>query len=67
MCHREEASLSVALFNCFADPIYEPTVILDKAYSRIECVNCEAALDGNRVIIKSKLYGFTAAILRVYE
>ena len=40
---------------------------LDAAYSRIECVNCEAMLDGDKITLKSKLHGFSAAAFRVFH
>ena len=65
MCRKEEDSLSVALFNCFADSLTEPTVMLDEKYDALECYGCEAILDGDRVTLKSRLYGFTSAAFRV--
>lgn len=65
MCRKDDDAMSVALHNCFADALTQPVVTLDEAYSRIECVNCEAVLDGNRVTLTSKLYGFSSAAFRV--
>ena len=67
MCRKEESSLSVALFNCFADPLTSPTVTLDESYHRIECLNCEASLQGSTVTIESRLHGFEYAAFRVYK
>lgn len=67
MCEKHEDSMSVALFNCFADPVLQPKILLDESYSKIECVDCEATLEGNRVTLKSKLYGYTSAMFRVYR
>ena len=65
MCRKEEASMSVAMFNCFADPLVDATVVLDGEYKTIECVGCEAELLDNKVILKEPLYGFTSAVFRV--
>ncbi len=67
MCRRNEDSISVALFNCFADSITDCTVILDEAYDELECVGCEAKIDGRSVTLTSKLYGFTSATFRAYK
>lgn len=67
MCRKEEDSLSVALFNCFADPVTAPTVKLDGSYSRIECLSCEAALQGDSVTLTSRLHGFTYCAFRVFK
>ena len=66
MCEKGEGYMSVALLNCFADHA-KPTVILDEEYSRIECVECDATLDGNRVEFGSRLYGYTSAMFKVYK
>ncbi|MBQ8344978.1 MAG: hypothetical protein IJY42_01790, partial [Clostridia bacterium] len=67
MCAEEENSLTVALFNCFADALTQPIVTLGKKYSRIECINCSANLSGNHVTLTSPLHGFTYAAFRVYQ
>ena len=65
MCRKEEDSMVVAMFNCFADPLIDATVVLDGEYKTIECVGCEAELLGNKVTLKGQLYGFTSAMFRV--
>ena len=67
MCRKSTEGISVALFNLFADGITNCTVMLEDKYDGVECVGCEAKLDGNRVILTSKLYGFTSAAFRVYK
>lgn len=67
MCAQEENAMSVALFNCFADPLNNPVVELGDHYDSIECVGCQAVLDGDRVTITSPVYGFTSVAFRVYH
>ena len=67
MCRKEETAMSVALFNCFADPALTPVVQLDDRYEHIECLKCEAELQGNRVVLKSRLHGFESCAFRVYR
>jgi hypothetical protein len=67
MCRKDEGAMSVALFNCFADPALNPVVQLDEQYSRIECLNCEAALQGNSVVLKGRLRAFEFCGFRVYK
>jgi len=67
MCRKDKNSFSVALFNCFADKLTNPEILLDGTYSRIECLNCEAELQGNRVMLKSCLHGFDSCAFRVYK
>ena len=67
MCQKEESAATVALFNCFADAIPQATVYLDEAYSRIECFNCTATVEGNKVTLTGKLHAFEAAAFRVFR
>lgn len=67
MCREDKNSLSVALFNCFADPVLSPTLTLGDCYARIECVGCEATLEDNRVTLISRLHGFEFAAFRVWK
>ena len=66
MCHKDENSTSVALFNCFADAITKLKIHLDKPYTHIECLGCEAEVDGDTVTLATKLHAFESAAFRVY-
>ena len=65
ICEKEESSLSVGLFNCFADYVVNPEIILGEEYSSIECFDCDAELCGNKVILKSRLHAFSSAAFKV--
>ncbi len=65
ICARGEGTLSIALFNCFSDYVTNPVVTLGDSYSKIECFGCDAELDGNRIIIKSRIHGFSMAAFKV--
>ena len=67
MCERDGDSMSVALLNAFADPVLHPTVVLDERYSQVECIGCEAVLDGNTVTLTSRVQPFSAAAFRVWR
>ncbi len=67
MCEQDTDAMSVAVLNCFADPVLHPVITLDQPYSRIECVGCEAQLNGNQVTLTSKLHAFSSAAFRVYR
>lgn len=68
MCRKDkDGGTAVALFNCFADGITNCTVRLDEAYDSLECVGCEAKIDGKSVTLTSKLHGFTSAAFRAYK
>jgi len=42
-------------------------VHLDKAYTRIECLNCAATVEGDTVTLSTKLHAFDFAAFRVYN
>ena len=65
MCEQDESSLSIALFNTFADPITQPVINLGQSYEKIECVNCSAILEENKVTLTSELHAFSMAMLRL--
>lgn len=65
LCTKDGNSLSVGLFNCFADPVLQPVLTLSETYQKITCVGCEAKLEGDRVTLISPLYGFRFAAFRV--
>ena len=67
MCKKDADGLSVALFNCFADQLVHPVIQLGDHYSHIECVDCEAVLEGDKVTLTSRVNGFSAAAFRVYK
>ncbi len=67
MCKKGDNSTSVALFNCFADSITTLKVHLDKAYTHIECLNCEATINGNTVTLSTKLHAFESAAFRAFN
>lgn len=58
-CKESDGKLAVGLWNFFADEAFDFTVELSKSYSNIKFLNCEGALDGNKVKIKSiPAFGF---------
>lgn len=67
MCKKESNGTCVALFNCFADSITGLQVHLDKAYTHIECLNCEATVSGDTVTLSTKLHAFDFAAFRVFN
>jgi len=48
---RNENSLAVGLWNCFADAAYEPMIELDGEYSEISFINCKGTLCKDKVCI----------------
>lgn len=64
-CKRDDNSMSVGLWNFFADTVIEPVVELDKEYSHIEFINCNGRIDGNNVYLTDiPAFGFVAFEVR---
>lgn len=62
---KDEASMSVALFNIFPDEILTPVIELDQAYQELRCLNCTGQIEGDRVILSEIApYGFAAFEVR---
>lgn len=66
MCKEDAGTKSVALFNTFADRVMNPVVVLDKAYTHIEGIGCDAKIEGNKVTLTSKLAAYEMAAFKVW-
>ena len=53
ICKKKKDTLSIVLFNCFADSILSPEIQLDEAYEEIEFVNTAGTLDGSTVRLQA--------------
>ena len=62
---KTDSTMSVALFNCFADAVLDGEIVLDGEYSDIEFFGCEGRLEGNRVVLTSPIGAFCSAAFRV--
>lgn len=60
MCKRgSDESLSVGLWNIFADSVFEPVITLDQQYSKIQFIGCNGRLDGDKVYLSEiPAFGF---------
>ena len=67
MAEETDDGLSLALFNCFADPLLEPTITLGEEYSALESFGCKATLQGKSLRIESPIHGFTSAFFRLIK
>lgn len=60
--NEEGSALSIALFNMNVDEIIAPIIALDKAYTSVKCVGCEAVLEEKTLRLKGDVlpYGMAA-------
>ena len=60
-CKEDAGSLTVGLWNLHPDPVFAPVVQLGAEYGRLECLNTEGVLKGNRVeLAEIPPFGFAA-------
>ena len=59
MAKKDETAMSVGLWNCFADPVFDAAIELDEEYKEVEFINCNGKLDGDKVYLSDiAAYGF---------
>lgn len=59
MVKSDEKHTTVGLWNCFADPVIRPEILLDREYTSIRFLNCEGRLEGNTVTLTTlPAFGF---------
>ena len=52
LCRQSEDTLSVALFNCFADPVEDLTLELPEGFSQAGFCRCQGSLSGDKVTLE---------------
>lgn len=67
LCKRGGGSMAVGLWNIFPDAVLSPVIELDKAYTRVEFINCSGSLDGNRVRLDADIPAYGFAGFEVFE
>ena len=67
LAKRDEGSLTVGLWNIFPDAVFTPTVILDRAYSSISSIGCDASINGNEVRLATDIPPYGFAVFTVFS
>ncbi len=65
MCKGNDAGMSVALFNFFADCVDEPVIRLSRTYKNIRFLNCDGVLEGDTVTLSSPITAYSFAAFEV--
>ena len=65
LCAGDEESLTVGLFNCFADPIFAPYMMLGGEYSRFKGLNIEGKLESECEVRLDDIPPFSFAVFTV--
>ena len=66
ICKKNKSSMSVGMFNCFADCIIEPVIKLDRKYENVKFVNCNGRLDGDTLYIDGEIGAFNFVAFEVF-
>lgn len=64
MTKRDECSLSVGMWNIFADEVLNPVIELDEEYESVEFINCSGKLEKDKVYL-SEIQPFAFAAFTV--
>ena len=62
LCKREGEKLHIGLFNLSKDKIKNPEVKVDKAYTGLDCFNCEGSINGREIRLDTVLQPYSALI-----
>lgn len=55
----KDGTLAVGLWNFFEDPVFDPTVRLEKTYRKVRFIGCDGTLSGDTVVLTDlPAYGF---------
>ena len=65
-CKKNDAAMSVGLWNFFADTAIEPAVQLEDSYTDIKFINCNGQLVNDKVYL-SDIAPFAFAGFEVYK
>lgn len=66
LCKKDDKSMTVGLWNIFADSVMNPEIILDEPYARAEFYNCSGTLSGGRVKLDGDILPFSFAFVTVF-
>lgn len=67
LCKEDENSLSVGLWNLFADETLNQTINLSGEYSRIDFYNCSGKLEKNIVTLNERIKPYSFVFFTVYK
>lgn len=67
LCKKDEKSMTVGIWNLFADTMFSPEIVLDKSYSKADFYQCEGVLKGEKLQLSSDIIPYGFAIVTLYE
>jgi hypothetical protein len=52
LCKKDESSMSVGLWNLFADSVMNPVIELDQCYNSADFYHCNGRIEGERILLE---------------
>ena len=67
LCKKDENSMTVGIWNLFADTIYSPEIPLDYEYKQAEFYNCDGILNGQKINLSTDIMPYGFGIITLYK
>ena len=67
LCKKDESSMSVGLWNLFADSVMNPVIELDQCYNSADFYHCNGRIEGERILLDEDIPPFGFAFFTVYQ
>lgn len=67
LCKKDGKSMTIGLWNFFADGVTEPKIILDEKYTDADFYNCKGSLNGDSIVLDTEIAPYSFAFMTVYK
>lgn len=67
LCKKDNESMTVGLWNLFADTIYSPEIILDGEYKRAEFYNCNGKIEKDKIKLDTDIIPYGFGVITLYK
>ncbi len=65
LCKKDGDSMSIGLWNFFADEIINPEIILDGEYAEADFYNCSGKLERDKIVLEGEIAPYSFAFITV--
>ncbi len=67
LCKKDENSMTVGLWNLFADTLFTLKIVLDEEYKKAEFYNCEGVLCKNKIKLDTDIVPYSFGFITLYK
>lgn len=67
LCKKDDNSMSIGMWNFFADSILEPKIELDEKYGSADFYNCNGILNGDKIVLDKEILPYSFVFITVYK